>query len=525
MKNIFRNILLSGVAVTMFASCNLDLLPSTAIPYEDGDLLILSQQDVVEWQNGVLASYRGLSYGTHYQTVEVMSECFNATVHLGNNYGFSHRLGKGFDASNGEVESIWAAHYGAIKTYNVVIEQCGMIEEESLLPQANVLKGFALYCRASSYLALARAFSADYDPATAETELSVPLILKYNQYAKPTRATLQEVYDQIFEDLDEAEVLLSDAAENGDVTAVNGARVNLYGAPKSYVPTVDAVKALKARYYLDIHEYADAADYAEQVIDSDAQYALAASADDMINEFDLDEGNESLIRLYVSEGDGFVGCSIYTGVQETTDDGKFFVPMFLPSQEILDAYDEGDLRKKQWFPNKKYPVKGSTGTLHEGVHVFTKYLGNPNLQQAELEDSRHYAKPLMLAEMYLIAAEAYAQDGDEGAAKKLLNKLQTARKANPTDGSLESVKQEWLRETVGDGQRINCIKRWGDGLPARPAQDAMDGFAEDVVVLNPASEYVDREVEADSHTLVWPIPSYELKITPSLQQNPGYSAQ
>ena len=46
-----------------------------------------------------------------------------------------------------------------------------------------------------------------------------------------------------------------------------------------------------------------------------------------------------------------------------------------------------------------------------------------------------------------------------------------------------------------------------------------------VVVLNPASEYVDREVEADSHTLVWPIPSYELKITPSLQQNPGYSAQ
>jgi hypothetical protein len=309
------------------------------------------------------------------------------------------------------------------------------------------------------------------------------------------------------------------------VTSVNGNfKVNLNGSPRSYVPTVDAVKALKARYYLDIHEYADAADYAEQVIDSDAQYALATNADEMIAEFDLDEGNESLIRLYVSEGDGFVGCSIYTGVQETTDDGKFFVPMFLPSQTILDAYDESDLRKKQWFPNKKYPVKGSTGTLHEGVHVFTKYLGNPNLQKADLEDSRHYAKPLMLAEMYLIAAEAYAQDGDEGAAKKLLNKLQSSRKANPTDGSLESVKKEWLRETVGDGQRINCIKRWGDGLPARPAQDAM-AVAEDLVILNPASEYVDREVEATSHTLVWPIPSYEITITPSLQQNPGYSVQ
>jgi hypothetical protein len=131
MKNIFRNILLGGVALTMFASCNLDLLPSTAIPYEDGDLLILSQQDVVEWQNGVLASYRGVQYGTYYQTVEVMSECFNASVHFGNNYGFSHRLGKGFDASNGEVEGIWAGHYGAIKTYNVAIEQCEMIEDEA----------------------------------------------------------------------------------------------------------------------------------------------------------------------------------------------------------------------------------------------------------------------------------------------------------------------------------------------------------------------------------------------------------
>ena len=525
MKNIFRNILLSGVAIIMFASCNLDLMPSTSIPYEDGDLLILSEQDVIEWQNGVLASYRGLSYGTYYQTVEVMSECFNATVHFGNNYGFSHRLGRGFDASNSEVESIWAGHYGAIKTYNVAIEQCEMIKDEALLPKANVLKGFALFCRASSYLALARAFSADYEPETAETELSVPLILKYNQYAKPARATLQEVYDQIFEDLDEAEMLLLEAADNRDVTSVNGAEVNLNGKPRSYVPTVDAVKALKARYYLDIHEWSDAADYAEEVINSDAQYALAATAEEMIAEFDYDEGNESLIRLHVSEGDGFVGCSIYTNVQKTSEDGKHFVPMFLPSQAILDAYDDADLRKKLWFVSNKYPVKGRTGDFYEGVHVFTKYLGNPNLQKEELEDSRHYAKPLMLAEMYLIAAEAYAQDSKEGSAKKILNKLQNARKTPATDGSLESVKQEWLRETVGDGQRINCIKRWGDGLPERPEQDAVDAFAVELLVLTPAADYVERTVDADSYTLVWPIPSYEIKITPSLGQNPGYSAQ
>ena len=69
MKNILRNILLGGLAVTMLASCDLDLTPSTAIKYEDGELLILSEQDVQEFQNGVIAAYRSWHYGQFYQTV------------------------------------------------------------------------------------------------------------------------------------------------------------------------------------------------------------------------------------------------------------------------------------------------------------------------------------------------------------------------------------------------------------------------------------------------------------------------
>jgi hypothetical protein len=86
---------------------------------------------------------------------------------------------------------------------------------------------------------------------------------------------------------------------------------------------------------------------------------------------------------------------------------------------------------------------------------------------------------------------------------------------------MDEVKLEWLRETVGEGQRINCIKRWGDGLPARPAQPA----AKDIVMSTPESDYTGRALAADAHTLVWPIPSYEIKISPALIQNPGYSAE
>ena len=503
--------------MTMVASCDLNLVPSTSIVYEEGKPLFLSKRDIAEFQNGVIASYRGLHYGSSWQTVEVMTECFNASIDFGNNYGFVHRLGSGFLASDDYTTGIWAGHYGAIKNYNIAIEQCEMVEDEALKANANVLKGIALFCRASSYLTLARHFSADYEPATAATELAVPLILVYDQLEKPVRATLQEVYDQIIADLDEAEALLSEA---GSIN-LNGTAVNLAGAPKSLAPTVDAVKALKARYYLDVHEYDLAAETAMDVIDSEAGYALSSSLEEMNKEFMTDEGNESIIRLYATKTEGAVGCTIYTSVQSTDAEGKFFQPMFIPSQTLVNAYENSDLRKQVWFPVDMYPVKVQ-GTLYNGITMFTKYIGNPTLQQGNNEDGAHFCKPLMIGEMYLIAAEAYAQSGNDADAAAIIGELRAARKAGEMTGDvMDVIKGEWLRETVGDGQRINCIKRWGDGLPARPAQKA----AENIVMNTPASDYTARELAADSHTLVWPIPSYEIKISPALIQNPGYSAE
>lgn len=524
----------------MLASCDMNLFPTTSIPYEDGDMLILTENDVRDFNNGVIATYRGLHYGSHYQTVDVMTECFNATIDFGNNYGFVHRLGDDFQANNGNIEGIWAAHYGAIKTYNVAIEQVEMVLEDetkqNLVPSANLLMANALFGRASSYLTLARAFSADYEPETASTELSVPLILRYNQYEKPQRAMLQDVYDQIIDDLNYAEALFEEAIEISAEIALNSDRpnLNLAGQPKALAPTLDAVKALKARYYLDVHEYDEAAGYAMDVIESPAGYTLAASYNDMFGEFMADEGNESLMRLFAAKGqEGAVGCTIYTGVSSTAAEGKFFQPLFIPSDAIVSAYSNTDLRKALWFPvadsegvevgatGATYPVK-IQGTLHEGIHMFTKYIGNPSLQVGDNEDGSHYCKPIMIAEMYLIAAEAYASDDQPAKATEVLNLLKNARKAGAGSGDLwTEIKAEWLKETVGDGQRINCIKRWKDGLPERPAQDG----AESIVMNTPVSDYTGRSVEADSYTLVWPIPSYEIKITPGLEQNPGYSAK
>jgi hypothetical protein len=334
---------------------------------------------------------------------------------------------------------------------------------------------------------------------------------------------LQDVYDQIIDDLNYAEALFEEAIEISANIALNSDRpnLNLAGQPKALAPTLDAVKALKARYYLDIEDYDNAASYAMDVIDSEAGYALSASLQEMENEFMTDTGNESIIRLFATPSEGAVGCTIFTSVNSTDNEGKFFSPLFIPSQTLVNAYNNSDLRKQTWLPVDMYPVKVQ-GTLYNGIAMFTKFIGNPSLQQGNNEDGAHYCKPLMISEMYLIAAEAYAQAGNEGDAEAILKELKTARKAGDMTGTImEEVKLEWLRETVGEGQRINCIKRWGDGLGARPAQRA----AENIVMNTPVTDYTGRELAADAHTLVWPIPSYEIKISPALVQNPGYSAE
>ena len=37
--------------------------------------------------------------------------------------------------------------------------------------------------------------------------------------------------------------------------------------------------------------------------------------------------------------------------------------------------------------------------------------------------------------------------------------------------------------------------------------------------------YDERVMEADEHVLLWPVPSYELKLNSNLEQNDGYSAE
>lgn len=511
MKNILKNIILGGAVAVLVAACDLDPRPTTAIVIDEGKPIFTSVSDIESFRNGVLASYRSLHYGVFSQSTEVMCDGFNSLISYGNNYGSIHRTDDTFTTSDSYAESMWASHYSAIKNYNIAIEQADLILDqesefynEDLAPYAEWLKGTALFFRASSYLNLARHFGPDYEPDTASDDLCVPIVLKFDINAKPARATVEDVYYQIEEDLLAAEELLADKV--------------LQGEPGSPDVTIDAIYALMARYYLDIEEYEDAADMADAVINSSAGYKLSSSPTEMDTEWNRDMGTEPIMQMYASPSEGQVANTIYTQVSRDRQ-GAYFQPYYIPSKKLIDSYSQNDLRFRAWFSNNKYPIFAN-GARYKNIYTFIKYIGNPSdgFQVGALENGAHCAKSIMISEMYLISAEANAQAGNVIDAKKKLNALQSARGAQSTSATLENIQLEWFKETVGEGHRLTCLKRWHEGFEGRPAQTA----AVNANIVNLGEYFDERTIEPEDHVLCWPIPSYELKLNKNLIQNDGY---
>ena len=200
--------------------------------------------------------------------------------------------------------------------------------------------------------------------------------------------------------------------------------------------------------------------------------------------------------------------------------GAYFQPYYIPSKKLIDSYSQNDLRLRTWFSSTKYPIFVN-GTRHKNIYTFIKYLGNPAFQMGSLENGAHAAKALMISEMYLISAEAHLKANSTINAKKSLNALQAARGATQTAATLENIQLEWFKETVGEGLRLTCLKRWHVGFEGRPAQNA----AVNANIVNLGEYFDEREIEADDYVLCWPIPSYELKLNKNLEQNPGYGAE
>ena len=505
MKKTIYRLLGSAAALFMVLSCNMDLIPTSDIVYDENEPAIQKASDLTSFEQGIHAYFRSIHQSTYYYVSDIMTDGFNATVDFGNNFGPIHRTDADFTAGDQDVEDVWGGYYVAISKFNQAIAAANSITDAGLKESAQTFKGYAFFYRAYAYLFLARTFGKAYNAGTAATDLSVPLVLVYDQNARPARDTQENVYKQVKADLDSAAVLL--AKVEGEVRAQK--------------PTIDAVTALYARYYLDMKDYESAAECAQAVI-ATGKYTLANSAAAFTKEFLDDEGTEPIMQMFASLNEAPNGLNNYTRLT-TANEQNVYSPYFLPSGKLVDSYSADDLRLGGWFKasgNDSYPIYSNGSAYSDSdVLVFTKFEGNTSYTTNPLPQGQQAIKPFRISEMYLIAAEALFQDGSTSNAIKVLNDLQTARGAELTVlPSFEDIQKEWFIETVGEGQRAWCLKRWNTGFTARYGQTA--AISNNLIYTG--NYYTNREMAAGDYHLTLPIPTYEIKINPNLKQNEGY---
>ena len=490
--------LLATACAAVFASCDMDKYPYDRIPVENAVTNLSDCQNLRSRDLRILSSSQD-----NFLATEMQADCIVPTASHGHTYSPQYLWTMG--ASEGTVTQVWANNYVAIAQCNLLIggipslEESGALSEADMTTARNIL-GEAYMVRAMCYFDLATKFCNLYDAATAENEMGVPLVTEYapsgDNSTYPGRSSLAATYQRITDDIASAKANMTAAGETASI----------------YL-TVDALTAFEARVALMMGNYETAAENAMALINGQ-KYPLITDAGQFANMWKNDAGSELI-------------CQLYADQQETTTAmGSYFLDEVYESQSMLPAYDiltmysEGDIRFNAYFTS--IPVNIS-GTTYEGLYSINKYPGNPALNSGSVNEMRNKVKIFRIAEMYLIAAEAYYMQGgaaNETSAYNVLYQLMSARDASvqnqPVSGNLlrDLIRDERLKELCYEGFRWLDLKRYGEGFTRMASQADKLSYVQGL----------NLQISADNTQWLWPIPQEEIDANPQIkgQQNPGY---
>lgn len=511
-------------------SCDMDLQPEGAIP--DTEALI-NVSDYEHFADGLNSQMRSITSGDFVILSDVQLDDFNAIIGNGNRR-MEFYNGQVMP-STGEIASIYAGYYSVIAQCNFFIEHVTEKLKENLLPD-DVAKlqhyaGQAYFFRAYCYSCLADKYCQSYKNCTTRdaegTGLSLQLV--YNPTADntkyPGRSSLARTYEQILSDLHEAVNNMTEAEQRANV---------IKPSQQSVYPTSDAAKAMLARVCLNMGRDREAAQYAEELINAKSISAEGATLD--IKRYDLLTSKKDFHDMWFHDKGSEIIWKVSADYSHTgASSGAAFCnneqnPDYVPTNATVFLFDEDDTRWYAWFSNdvnenlaakeKKIENAGGTATMF----LFAKYPGNPALQPTGATGSNfiNMGKPLRIGEMYLVAAEALHNLGEDTKAATYLADLEKARRAGGVVSGLtgeklmQEIQNERHRELMGEGLRQADLKRWNIGFKRSNAYDGQN----QVVIEN----YRNIEYDADDYRLTWPIPQHEIDSNPQLagQQNPGY---
>ena len=502
-----KKIILSlAVLALFFTSCNLDEQSHNEMPLA-GSFTI---EKADGWMKAEYIYMRAYSAGSYIYTQEIASDFFNPMIDYGNREGSEYR----WDWNSGDpFVDIWAPAYGAIAHANLVLREADALDKTDLdasqIKLLNKVVGVAHFTKAYFGLKLLEFYAPVYNAANKD-KYGIMLVDEFNPTGDittyPGRSSVEESYNWVLNEANQALSLL------GSYPGVVG----------SEELTVDVVKAFKARLALDMGNYDEAITLSTSLVDG-GKYTLCASQAEMTALWTNDSGQECIMQLF-SDNNSTPSTNDPSYLGYNPSNGQYR-PDWIPNVWVAkNLYSTSDLRFKTWFKTG-LKVTCSLGTA-SGMTLMDKFPGNSTLATSATAHLNKI-KPFRIAEQYLIAAEAFARKGGADAAAQLyLDKL--GEKRDPSyhavtatgDALLEYIKEERVREFIGEGMRWFDLKRWGDGMSARPNPQ----LAALIHTAGSNGPALNLTVAPSDHRWVAPIPVDELAANPQIrdQQNPGY---
>lgn len=356
----------------------------------------------------------------------------------------------------------WKLTYQAIFYCNSVLDELAKQKIDNS-PALKNIKGWALFTRAYMCYTLASIYAKAYDPATANTDLGIPLKLNSAITEIVQRSSVEETYQQIIKDVMDAKNLLIQ-----DITP-----------DKKNRPSKVAAYALLARVYLSMRKYELAESNADQAL------ALYSQLTDF-NALAISTRSSFTINaqetIYFTQQLGEYQTTIYSnntvyGVDST----------------LIKLYDPNDLRPSVYFR----------------VNAIGNYIPSKGINN----DRGNPFTGLATDELYLIKAECLARRQQKDDALSFLNKLLKTRMktgrfvaitAANADDALEKVLIERRKALVWRSVRWTDLKRFN--LEGRNIKLTRN-LSGQVYTLNP-----------NSPRYVLPIPDDEIALS-GLQQN------
>ncbi|MEX0724020.1 MAG: RagB/SusD family nutrient uptake outer membrane protein [Gracilimonas sp.] len=487
-------LILVTIVITAFTAC--DVLdspePQQSLPADEG---LETVADFESALNGAYNNVQEFSNGDNSGQLAFLNDIItDDAVWTGSFPTYVEVSAQQMSPSNGSITGQWNGAYEAINSANIILDNLDNLEADQAV--IDDFRGQALFIRALEYYYLVQYFSLPWGATADNSHDGVPLQLESvtsdEDFSNPSRATVQEVYDQIITDLETADGLIQNTTPNKATNA--------------------AVTGLLARIALIQGEWTEAANYAGEITGDNA-FSLGGSVTEY---FQSELSDESIFEIqHTTQDVPDPANTSLTAVYNpgTRDDIQISQP-FLDAtdalitddqQTALDAVDQSveDTRVTQ---------------LLEGTTA-----GDSNsLKYEDVVNAADNVPIMRLSEMMLTRAEALAEDANTlldvpQEAFDLVNEIRTRamivtdNNGAPTDPSIIEYDQADFNDKE---EFIDAI------LLERRVELAFEGHRK--TDLQRRGEDVGGTAW-DAPNLVFPIPESQIDANDNIDQNDGYN--